>query len=273
MQCLKISIVTACYNAADTIEQTILSVLGQDYPSIEYILIDGGSTDGTVDIIRKYEHKLSYWTSEADSGLYDALSKGFAHVTGDVCAYINADDFYQPHAFATVCEIFQNPKYQWITGINATYNVFGQIVGARLPFRYRSSFIQKGLYNGHPLPFIQQESTFWRTELMQYVDMDKFRVLRLAGDYYLWKCFSMHAELDIVNCVFAGFRRRKGQLSEALDDYQKELGSFSLTQPSLLDRIGVYVDKVMGVIPGRLNPDIIQFDFKHECWGDQKTSS
>lgn len=273
MECLKISIVTACYNAVDTIEQTILSVLEQDYHSIEYILIDGGSTDGTVDIIRKYESKLAYWISEPDKGLYDALAKGFERVTGDVCAYINADDFYQPHAFATVCEIFQNPQYQWITGVNATYNVFGQIVGAELPFRYRSTFIQKGLYDGEHLPFIQQESTFWRTELMHYVDMGQFRVLQLAGDYYLWRCFSLHAELDIVKCIFSGFRRRKGQLSEAIEDYRKELGSFCSTTCNLLDRIAIYADKVMAIRPRLFNPHIISFDFRHECWGDWKTQS
>lgn len=271
MQMLKISIVTACYNAEDTIEQTILSVLEQDYPSIEYILIDGGSTDGTVDIIRKYESKLAYWISEPDKGLYDALGKGFERVTGDVCAYINADDFYQPHAFATVCEIFQNRKHQWITGLNATYNVFGQIVGTELPCRYRSSFIRKGFYDGKRLPFIQQESTFWRAELMQYVDWDKFRTLCLAGDYYLWTCFSPYAELDIVKCILSGFRKRNGQLSEAIDDYRKELGLFCSTQVALSDRITIYADKIMRLIHRRVNPDIIHFDFECEVWGNHKS--
>lgn len=73
---LKISIITVSYNAAATIEQTILSVIGQEYPHIEYIVIDGGSTDGTVDIIRKYEDKIAYWVSEPDQGIYDAMNKG-----------------------------------------------------------------------------------------------------------------------------------------------------------------------------------------------------
>lgn len=270
---LKISIITPCYNAADTIEQTILSVLEQDYPFVEYIIIDGGSTDGTVDIIRKHERKLAYWSSEPDKGLYDALAKGFEHVSGDVCAYINADDFYQPHAFATVCEIFRNPKYRWITGVNATYNVYGQIVGAKLPFRYRSAFIEKGLYDGLYLPFIQQESTFWRTELMRYVDMDQFRALKLAGDYYLWKCFSLHAKLDIVNCVLSGFRKRKGQLSEAVNDYRQEMRRFCSVQPDFSDRIFAYMDKLMSLAPGRLNKEVVHFDFEHECWGDYKTQT
>ena len=267
MKDLKISIITACYNTADTIERTILSVLEQDYPDVEYILIDGGSTDGTVDIIKKYEDKISYWISQPDNGLYDALAKGFEHVTGDVCAYINADDFYQQRAFATVCKIFQDENYQWITGISSAYNIYGQIVAAKLPFRYRSDFIQKGVYDGKHLSFIQQESTFWRTELMRYVDMDKFRKLRLAGDYYLWKCFSTHAKLDIVSCIFSGFSKRKGQLSEALDDYRGELGTLCSMQLSWLDHLLIYADKVRWGFASRFNPDIIQFDFKRECWG------
>lgn len=73
---LKISIITVSYNAAATIEQTILSVIRQDYPNIEYIVIDGGSTDGTVDMIRKYEDQIAYWVSEPDAGIYDAMNKG-----------------------------------------------------------------------------------------------------------------------------------------------------------------------------------------------------
>ena len=102
MSNVKVSIVTVSYNAVKTIEQTILSVLEQDIPDIEYIIIDGGSTDGTLDVIRKYEERLAYWISEADGGMYDALAKGFERVRGHICAYINADDFYHPHAFAAV---------------------------------------------------------------------------------------------------------------------------------------------------------------------------
>ena len=264
---LKISIVTVSYNAISTIEQTILSVIGQDYPNIEYIVIDGGSTDGTVDVIKKYEDKITYWISEPDGGMYDALGKGFERVTGDVCAYINADDFYQPHAFATAAQIFERMDCRWITGISTVYNSFGQIVDTRVPFRYRTEFIQKGFYDGFYLPFIQQESTFWKKDLLKHVDFKQFRKLKLAGDYYLWTCFSKYAALDIVSCVFAGFRKRKGQLSEAIDDYRKELRSFCPKEPNLLERVSVFLEKSRGVFPFRFNRDIIRFDFENGRWG------
>ncbi|ROT05017.1 glycosyltransferase, partial [Muribaculaceae bacterium Isolate-104 (HZI)] len=92
---LKISVVTVCYNAADSIEQTMLSVLNQSYPYIEYIVIDGGSTDGTVDIIKKYADRLAYWVSEPDKGIYDAMNKGIAAATGSYINFMNSgDSFY-----------------------------------------------------------------------------------------------------------------------------------------------------------------------------------
>lgn len=91
---MKISVVTVCYNAADTIERTMLSVLNQTYHDIEYIIIDGGSTDGTVDIIRKYADKIAYWASEPDKGIYDAMNKGIKVATGEWINFMNAGDIF-----------------------------------------------------------------------------------------------------------------------------------------------------------------------------------
>ena len=97
-----ISIVTPSYNQAQFIEDTIQSVLGQGYPNLEYVVIDGGSTDGSVDIIRRYAERLKYWTSERDGGQYDAINRGFAHTTGEIMAWLNSDDKYTPWAFSIV---------------------------------------------------------------------------------------------------------------------------------------------------------------------------
>lgn len=111
-----ISIVTPSYNQGQFIEETIRSVLLQGYPNLEYIIIDGGSTDNTVDIIKKYEPWITYWVSENDSGQSHALNNGFQKANGDICAYINSDDIYLINAFKSLSKYFKSlEKYKWIS--------------------------------------------------------------------------------------------------------------------------------------------------------------
>jgi len=232
----KISLITPCFNAEKYIEETIHSVVNQTALtsgtiSLEYIFCDGGSKDKTVETIENSIRKISAPNysfqvySEKDNGMYEALSKGLKKVTGDYCAYINAGDFYAPYAFDIIGEIFENENIQWLTGSRVHYNEKSQVISMRTPLRYRKLFIRKGFY-GLILPYIQQESTFWKSELNGLLDHSRLSALKMAGDYYLWHCFAAKADLFVVESYLAGFKIQKGQKSENHSEYQKEVSQF-----------------------------------------------
>jgi glycosyltransferase involved in cell wall biosynthesis len=143
----KISIVTPSYNQGRFLEEAICSVLDQGYPNLEYIIIDGGSTDESVEIIRKFEKHLAYWVSERDQGHYDAINKGFAHATGEIMAWLNSDDKYTPWAFRVVAEIVTTlPQVQWLTSkFPLAWNRTGEaVVCTELPGFARDGFYRAG---------------------------------------------------------------------------------------------------------------------------------
>ncbi|MDO1448848.1 glycosyltransferase family 2 protein [Rhodocytophaga aerolata] len=112
----RISIITPSYNQGQYIEQTIQSVLNQNYPNLEYIVIDGGSTDESVKIIKKYERFLTYWISEKDKGQSDAINKGLQKATGDIINWLNADDYYEPTALLKVAKVFNHTNALMVSG-------------------------------------------------------------------------------------------------------------------------------------------------------------
>jgi glycosyltransferase involved in cell wall biosynthesis len=220
----RITIVTPSFNQANYLEDTIHSVLSQGYPNLEYIIMDGGSTDGSVKIIRKYESQLAYWTSEKDSGLYDALQKGFSRSTGEIMAWINADDMYHPQSLFTAAQIFQQfAQVKWLMGANTFLNEAGQcFLYDDLRYAQRWSRLRLELFDGQ---FIQQESVFWRRGLWEeaggYVDQN----ISLAADFELWLRFSRHQQLYTTSFMLGGFRfRSENQKSyEQRDQYLKQV--------------------------------------------------
>jgi glycosyltransferase involved in cell wall biosynthesis len=219
-----ISIVTPSYNQANFLEATIQSVISQNYPNLEYIIIDGGSTDGSVEIIKKFQEHLHFWCSEPDKGQYDAVNKGFAHATGEIMAWINSDDMYCPWAFRTVASIMSElPQVEWLTTLQPGVWDWDSFCGG---FGSISGYSKEAFLDVCYLPinqkfigWIQQESTFWRRSLWQKVDSYICADLNLAGDFDLWARFYRHAELYGTNSPLGGFRAQINQKTQCIDQY------------------------------------------------------
>lgn len=159
----KIHIVTPSYNQGEFLEDTILSVLGQNYPNLEYLIIDGGSTDNSVEIIKKYEDKLAYWVSEKDNGQSEAINKGFKIATGEILGWINSDDMYMPNILNTVSKLM-NPENEKL--------IYGQCVHIeqvpKVVFTYGSSIFQHNDIS--QIDYIIQPSSFWTRKTWDKVE-------------------------------------------------------------------------------------------------------
>jgi len=152
-----VSIITAVYNGEKYLEQTIQSVLKQSYENIEYIIIDGGSTDGTLDIIKKYEDKISYWISEKDRGVYEAMNKGLLVAKGDYIAILNADDYYTANAISLSIEkiiktdsdySIANVEYVNSKGIiRPIYPLVENYIYQEMPYPHVSALISSKVYD------------------------------------------------------------------------------------------------------------------------------
>jgi glycosyltransferase involved in cell wall biosynthesis len=248
-----VSIVTPCYNAEKYIGMTIESVINQTAfkngkAILDYIIVDGGSSDKTLEIIKniisqcvlKDQIKI---ISEPDNGMYDALVKGMKEARGDIFAYINADDYYNITAIDVVISIMEKYQVKWLTGWEMYYNEYGHITEMRSKYLFRKGFFVKGIY-GTKLHFLQQESTFWRKELNDYINYKKLAMLRYAGDYYIWTEFSKREQLYIVETYLGGFRKRKGQLSKQIEKYNEEKKELLEGKINILDIMLIIKDRL-----------------------------
>jgi len=207
----KITMVTAVYNGEEYLEETIRSVVEQGYPNLEYIVVDDGSTDGTGEIIRKYERRLSCWFRQGNQGLFAALNAGFARSTGEIMGWLNSSDLLQTNGLFTVGSVFAGLReVEWITGRPTKISATGMTIDVlRVPRWSRERFLAGAN------KYVQQESTYWRRSLWEkaggYVDA----TLRAEGDFELWVRFFRHARLHSVNALIGGYRLHEGALSSS----------------------------------------------------------
>jgi len=229
---LKLSIVTPNYNGAGFLRETIESVLNQGYPTLQYVIADGASTDGSQLIFEHYRDDLSAMLSEPDTGHADAINKGFALTNGEIMGWINSDDVLHPGCLSQVARIFEtHPEVEWLTGRPSTMNVRSEIdyVGVVRPWS-RLRFLA-----GDHL-WIQQESTFWRRSLWDRAGGQLDTSFDVANDFELWARFFRHAPLYSVDRMLGCFRVRPGQRSVvSLARYKREVRTILKRELDALD--------------------------------------
>lgn len=206
----RISVVTVCYNAVDCIEQTMLSVLDQTYHDIEYIIIDGGSTDGTVDIIKKYADRLAYWISEPDKGIYDAMNKGIAVATGDYINFMNAGDTFRDQSSIDTYVDVIKPESEII---------YGDVI-----IKYHSRFqYRKPLWLDHLsecLPFCHQ-SVIVKTGLLRDRQFDTS--YRILGDYdFFYSCYKRGLCFQYIPEALSVYDSTEGVSKDCLSEIMAE---------------------------------------------------
>ncbi|MBU1616049.1 glycosyltransferase [bacterium] len=207
-----VSVVTPSFNQAEFIEETILSVKNQDYPNIEHIVIDGGSTDGTIDILKKYPHLI--WISEPDKGQSDAINKGFRMAKGEIIGWLNSDDWYEPNVFEAIAKWFiENPDKTMVMGdcklINDQGRIFSKVVNYERGFEELSRF-----WIGGSIP--TQPAIFFRRFLL-----DEFGCLDItlhyAMDYDLWMRFASKNRFHHIDKTVANYRFHQAAKGGDLD--------------------------------------------------------
>jgi len=227
----KISVVTPSYNQGQYIEETIRSVIMQGYPNLEYIIIDGGSTDNTMDIVKKYQHDIFYWVSEKDNGQTHAINKGLRLATGDIVAYLNSDDVFMPYSFRLVAEIMTRWDINWLTGVRSHLNPTGSITTVKKSPRVFNRFLySKGFNLSGFLGFNQQVSTFWRRSLTK--DLEWNEKLNCCMDIDIWLQLSKTTELFSINSILGLMRQHKEQKSKTvcsdLNEIESRYGVYNL---------------------------------------------
>jgi glycosyltransferase involved in cell wall biosynthesis len=201
----RITVITPSYNQGPFIDQTIQSVLSQGYPNLEYIVLDGASTDNTLEVLKKYDGQLT-WISEKDRGQSHAINKGFRMATGEVVAFLNSDDLYLPGALQTVGEYFaSHPASSWVTGRCRIIDQDNRVIRKGIT-HYKNLWLRFASYQTLQITnYVSQMATFWRREVIEQVgEIDES--LHYAMEYDFWLRIGRHYKLDVIDPYLACFR-------------------------------------------------------------------
>ena len=234
---MKFTIVTPVLNGQTYLKAAIDSVLAQKYDNWELIIMDGGSTDNTIDIAQSYANKdqrIQCYT-ENDAGIYDAICNGINHSDGDWLSWLNSDDLYTPWCLATIKEYVENYDCEWLIGYSSCWDDKGRLRYARPAGLYPRKLIAAGWFHSSLLGFLQQESIFFSRSLLSQLtneEIAQIRSMRLAGDFLLWRRFAKHAKLHTIPSVLGGFRRHNDNIStvEAIG-YRNEMRKTGVFEP------------------------------------------
>ena len=228
-----ISLVTPNYNFAEFLGATIRSVADQHYPKLEYVVMDDGSTDDSIAVIKEHETLLSHWETGPNCGQYEVITRGFANTSGEIMGWLNSDDMHMPWTLRAVGQIFAAfPDVAWISSLQpGVWDCEGICVkvGHHKGFS-KQSFLDGFHCPSSPIPgqwtppsgwYIQQESTFWRRSLWEETGGYLSSAYASAGDFDLWSRFFDHADLIGVDLPLAGFRKQYRQQTSDIVKYRK----------------------------------------------------
>lgn len=224
----RISLVTPSFEQGAFLDATLRSVIGQSYPDLQYVVMDGGSKDGSRAVIARHASSLAHWESAPDGGQYDAVNRGFARTDGEIMGWLNSDDLHTPWTLHTVGMLFARfPEVEWISSLFPLFwDGAGQLTGCE-PLL---GFSRRAMLAGEFLPtaghwsqgFIQQESTFWRRSLWERTGGALDTSRPLAADLDLWMRFSAQADCVGVTVPLAGFRRQPAQRTATLAERYRD---------------------------------------------------
>ena len=221
----KISVVVPSYNQGDFLEETILSIIDQQYPNLEMLVVDGGSTDNSVDIIKKYEQQITWWVSEKDKGQSDAINKGFAKATGDIVTWLCSDDLYTEGVLKKVAAIFSGLP----DDVGVIYGgtiLFGKNFATRISYGYENAGVERYIA-GQAFP---QPSSFIKTRYLKEAGAWVREDLHLGMDYDLFARLGGVCKFHSVNEIFSRYRlhdssKTVSQHSRLIEDWTRTFGN------------------------------------------------